>query len=508
MKRKREETPESPNKEIKGSIDKIHYLPQENNEQQISFDILLNDMKAGNMEDFGFALDVLKKGLKNVPLDPTCQFKKILFNNEDGEKFVYYGMHKNEKRHGLGICVYENRYYDGCWNNGMEHVYGVLTYFKDGIIVKGEWRNSYITNGTIICKKNGVTTSEYRGGLNMIHPDRIFYNGKGMLRINTSNKTLFYYIGVFKNGAFKEGALVGNLDFSVVLGKFNVNNEKLMPVGEMTVRYFNNLEKYYIGELDKYFNYHGKGTLYLGSGEETKYVGHFKEGDYDGYGTIYSKDGSKYEGDWRVGLRHGYGIMHLPKDRYEGGFKDGMYDGYGVFYCENGDVYDGMWKNNTLNGNAVITSKNGWIFEGGFEDGKKSNKGCWNFYDGKTRKFNKDCLYIEDVGEKGERYAIHKYKKEENYVYELELREGKATQSFELTGVEELKKLIPMLNKVERIVSDEEIEKFKCKVCCYKDVEILFSPCNHLFTCEDCSFKIKECPVCRKTIEKKIKVFV
>ena len=58
----------------------------------------------------------------------------------------------------------------------------------------------------------------------------------------------------------------------------------------------------------------------------------------------------------------------------------------------------------------------------------------------------------------------------------------------------------------------EKEEKFDpdelyCKVCLVKRVSMIFMPCNHLVTCEKCSFLLKKCPCCRGVISKNEKVY-
>ncbi|AKN80597.1 inhibitor of apoptosis 3 [Perigonia lusca single nucleopolyhedrovirus] len=48
----------------------------------------------------------------------------------------------------------------------------------------------------------------------------------------------------------------------------------------------------------------------------------------------------------------------------------------------------------------------------------------------------------------------------------------------------------------------------ECNICFNNDRRILFTPCNHLVCCEDCSTQIDKCVICRATIVNKIKVFI
>lgn len=49
-------------------------------------------------------------------------------------------------------------------------------------------------------------------------------------------------------------------------------------------------------------------------------------------------DGSWYEGDVNIGLRHGFGTYATPEEEciYEGEWKDGLKDGKGVMVFKNG----------------------------------------------------------------------------------------------------------------------------------------------------------------------------
>ena len=54
-----------------------------------------------------------------------------------------------------------------------------------------------------------------------------------------------------------------------------------------------------------------------------------------------------------------------------------------------------------------------------------------------------------------------------------------------------------------------------CKICLQEEVQMVFIPCGHTVTCEDCAECLtdkkpqnqRKCPVCRKNIEGKVKIF-
>jgi hypothetical protein len=49
------------------------------------------------------------------------------------------------------------------------------------------------------------------------------------------------------------------------------------------------------------------------SPEGDTYEGDWKDGKYYGNGTFLWKDGKKYVGEFKNGLRHGYGKLHDPQ---------------------------------------------------------------------------------------------------------------------------------------------------------------------------------------------------
>tara|TARA_B100000579_G_C22590186_1_gene737665 strand:- start:346 stop:702 length:357 start_codon:yes stop_codon:yes gene_type:complete len=64
----------------------------------------------------------------------------------------------------------------------------------------------------------------------------------------------------------------------------------------------------------------GSGSLTITNGE--KYLGEFKDGEYNGQGTLTIPNGTKYEGKW----------------------KDGNFNGQGKFTFSNGKSLVGLWK--------------------------------------------------------------------------------------------------------------------------------------------------------------------
>ena len=79
-------------------------------------------------------------------------------------------------------------------------------------------------------------------------------------------------------------------------------------------------------------------------------------------------------------------------------------------------------------------------------------------------------------------------------------------QSLEEIHQTEVKNYHEKLRKLK-----EELQAYMdarcCKICLDKDISCLNLPCKHLVMCEDCAYNntVKECPICRKPIMKKMK---
>lgn len=131
------------------------------------------------------------------------------------------------------------------------------------------------------------------------------------------------------------------------------------------------------------------------------YVGEIKENLRNGYGVYtYSNSFFRYEGEWRAGIKHGFGKLKMRdgsyyegeifngemsgigsrywssnKNFYEGEFVKGELNGRGVMKFGNGDVYEGAWSDNFMEGEGLYTSTCGSIYTGGFHRHKKHGEG-------------------------------------------------------------------------------------------------------------------------------------
>jgi len=46
-----------------------------------------------------------------------------------------------------------------------------------------------------------------------------------------------------------------------------------------------------------------------------------------------------------------------------------------------------------------------------------------------------------------------------------------------------------------------------CAICFQEKIDVAFDPCGHMVCCHDCGLQCADCPICRRTISKTLKVF-
>lgn len=70
-----------------------------------------------------------------------------------------------------------------------------------------------------------------------------------------------------------------------------------------------------------------------------------------GKGIFQFKNGARYEGTWKNGLKHGTGKFNYPDGSwYWGCWKENKKRGFGKYCYANGDVYEGTWKDDLKHG--------------------------------------------------------------------------------------------------------------------------------------------------------------
>lgn len=110
----------------------------------------------------------------------------------------------------------------------------------------------------------------------------------------------------------------------------------------------------------------------------------------NGYYIEKYTNGSKYEGDFKDGIRHGRGIMTWKDGaKYDGEWKDGMRHGKGIMTWKTGEKYEGEFKNDERTGYGTYTwpeTEKGYLFKyvGYFKNGDMEGKGTGYYVGGGT----------------------------------------------------------------------------------------------------------------------------
>ena len=133
----------------------------------------------------------------------------------------------------------------------------------------------------------------------------------------------------------------------------------------------------YVGETEG-FHFHGKGKFeYPGY----TYDGDFKMGVRHGYGVFTKHDVFFYAGNWVDNKRQGYGVSVNKQHTYKGMHYNDLRHGKGELIYNHGYTYKGTFFEGHLT-NGKITTAWGDSHSGDFTRGVRSGKGVFTFSDG------------------------------------------------------------------------------------------------------------------------------
>ena len=177
----------------------------------------------------------------------------------------------------------------------------------------------------------------------------------------------------------------------------------------------------YIGEW-KDGQMDGQGTYYYGEKSEwsgDKYVGKFRNGERHGQGSYFSADGGKYIGEWKddkavEGIETWGDKTEWAGDKYVGEYKDDNFHGQGTYTYADGEKYIGEFRDHQKNGRGTVTWPDGEKYVGEWKDGKFHGQGTYTWPDGglvigewKNHKINGQATEIfgENTEWAGDRYV-------------------------------------------------------------------------------------------------------
>ncbi|KAK8945160.1 hypothetical protein KSP39_PZI008020 [Platanthera zijinensis] len=149
----------------------------------------------------------------------------------------------------------------------------------------------------------------------------------------------------------------------------------------------------YEGEwIDSKFYGHGVKTWTDGS----KYKGQFKKGLSHGFGVYQDHAGVLYAGEWVNGQSHGYGMQTYEDGScYVGQYKCGLKHGSGHFQFWNGGAHAGEYFAGKMHGFGVYRFSDGQRYEGAWREGNRKGLGTCSSAYGETKSGLWDDNFLE-----------------------------------------------------------------------------------------------------------------
>lgn len=175
------------------------------------------------------------------------------------------------------------------------------------------------------------------------------------------------------SGNCKNG--IGTLEFSHPDGpatyKGNFKDGKFNGQGTLVVKAsFKYAGSFKDGEMN------GRGVYTFASGEV--YTGEMKKGVIEGSGSSVLPNGKKFTGTYSKGhVVNGKGYLFYTSDStsYEGSLVNGKFNGIGTWTLVHGEKFSGNWVDGELNGIGKYTSPDGSKYNGNFKDSKMDGYG-------------------------------------------------------------------------------------------------------------------------------------
>ena len=189
-----------------------------------------------------------------------------------------------------------------------------------------------------------------------------FAHGRGKLFNFPLKGSLCVYDAEWENGKIRNGKLYKNYGLYMQLiykGEFN-GFFQLHGQG-LRLSYDNKYEGTW-----KNGKKHGYGVVCFSNGD--KYKGNFEDGKRHGYGVFFLSNGNQYEGNWRDDKRHGEGVYKSEKSYFKGVYFNDMKTGYGTEILSNGEKYNGSYLNNKRHGPGFLQFSTGAFFTGRFQN--------------------------------------------------------------------------------------------------------------------------------------------
>ena len=194
-----------------------------------------------------------------------------------------------------------------------------------------------------------------------------------------------YYYGEWENDLRYGRGLHINYDYSIYLGYFQNGQPegfgKYKGKDRNTIAIWNKNKRFFAKEKFS---------------DGISYIGYYNENLFDKYGILTYKDGSIYKGEFKNGLKCGFGISiyfdnindnkivddnEYQKEYYIGYYKKGFKDDFGFIRFINGDMLAISFKKEKYNGEGIMLCNDGSIYLKEYKNNIEINSIQLNNYD-------------------------------------------------------------------------------------------------------------------------------
>ncbi|CAD8045162.1 unnamed protein product [Paramecium primaurelia] len=218
------------------------------------------------------------------------------------ENYFFLGFTQNKKKHGYGVMLMNEIFYEGCFEQDVIKGWG--RQLEPTLLMEGYWENNQIVKDKLLIQGN----KKYQGQFinNTLH-------GKGTMTFDEEDEI---YEGDFDLGIKHGKGIMKNLKYDCQYdGDFQNNKME------------------------------GNGILLFGNGME--YEGDFFNNQMHGKGYLKYPDGKYYKGEFLENKMHGKGILKGINDIYDGEFQNGLKHGYGKMIVNKFEIV-GIWVNDVF----------------------------------------------------------------------------------------------------------------------------------------------------------------
>jgi hypothetical protein len=332
-----------------------------------------------------------KKGIEPGPLKSKWEGQIISDQSNIHQSKICVNSIENHQENQVHV----ERHGNLKWTNG------------EGVIFDGRWVRDIFVKGTIYFLNGDVYEGDVENEMphgkgKLSYKDGAVYEGDFVDGLPTGCGKLIYYLS-----EIEERDLLLNDAAQIIFDKqmyydcdetfdyLELIKTKLKLGHNRALRIFEQLELtgmdcftneiIYEGDFKNGIK-HGFGKLSFANSDY--YEGDFIDNKRTGKGKYFFKTGGIYEGDFFENKRHGHGLLNIRGNIYDIDFKDGVMGDYGKVTYSNGDFYEGELYDIYRHGKGKMIYHNGDVYVGNWNEGERDGKGEMKYSDGVVYKGN------------------------------------------------------------------------------------------------------------------------